>query len=110
MRLGKSGPDMTDNRDYNAPAADTVAALRREAERLEEDAIYSSKGHFNAEDTWVIHTIFRGHYLAQVKKALDAGTIAGPVEGDETFAKAFPQTYKFIVRLSGAYKQPGPRF
>ena len=56
-----------------------------------------------------IHTIFRGHYQAQVKKALDAGTIAGPVEGDETFAKAFPQTYKFILRLSGAYKQSGPR-
>lgn len=34
-----------------------ISVLRREAERLEEDAIYSSKGHFNAEDTWV-----RRHY------------------------------------------------
>lgn len=30
-----------------------ISALCREAERLEEDALYSSKGHFNAEDTWV---------------------------------------------------------
>jgi hypothetical protein len=30
-----------------------IAALRREAERLEEDSIYSSKEHFNAEDIWV---------------------------------------------------------
>ena len=34
-----------------------LAALRREAERIEEDATYSSKSHFNAEDTWV-----RRHY------------------------------------------------
>lgn len=30
-----------------------IAALHREAERIEEDAMYSCKGHFNAEDTWV---------------------------------------------------------
>lgn len=34
-----------------------IAALRHEAERVEEDATYSSKSHFNAEDTWV-----RRHY------------------------------------------------
>jgi hypothetical protein len=31
----------------------TIDAIRREAERLEEDAVYSSKGHFNAESTWM---------------------------------------------------------
>lgn len=29
-----------------------LAALRREAERLEEDSTYSSKSHFNAEQVW----------------------------------------------------------
>lgn len=30
-----------------------IAALCREAERIEEDATYSSKSHFNAEATWI---------------------------------------------------------
>lgn len=34
-----------------------IAALCREAERIEEDATYSSKSHFNAEGTWI-----RRHY------------------------------------------------
>lgn len=37
-----------------------VSALRREAERLEEDATYSSKGHFNAENTWVRRNYWLG--------------------------------------------------
>jgi hypothetical protein len=56
-----------------------------------------------------IQSIFRIHYQAQVKQAMEAGTISGPVEGDEAFAKAFPKTYKFFVRLSGEYKQSGPK-
>lgn len=37
-----------------------ISALCREAERLEEDALYSSKGHFNAEDTWVRRNYWLG--------------------------------------------------
>lgn len=51
-----------------------ISALRREAERLEEDTLYSSKGHFNAEDTWV-----RRHYWlgvpATVLGAVAAATL-----------------------------------
>lgn len=56
-----------------AAAADQgkISALRREAERLEEDATYSSKGHFNAEDTWV-----RRNYWLGVPATL-LGAIAG---------------------------------
>jgi hypothetical protein len=31
---------------------DKISAMRREAERIEEDATYSSKSHFNAEGIW----------------------------------------------------------
>lgn len=48
-----------------------ISALCREAERLEEDALYSSKGHFNAEDTWVR----RNYWLGVPATAL--GAIAG---------------------------------
>ena len=48
-----------------------ISALCREAERLEEDALYSSKGHFNAEDTWVR----RNYWLGMPTTAL--GAIAG---------------------------------
>lgn len=37
-----------------------IDALRREAERIEEDATYSSKSHFNAEDTWVCRHYWLG--------------------------------------------------
>ncbi len=43
----------------NEDSGDTekqLTALRREAERIEEDATYSSKGHFNVEDTWRVAT------------------------------------------------------
>jgi hypothetical protein len=39
--------------DQQVSEQDKIAALRREAERIEEDAMYSSKSHFNAEATWV---------------------------------------------------------
>lgn len=43
-----------------APGSDQalISALSRAAARIEEDATYSSKSHFNAEDTRV-----RRHYL-----------------------------------------------
>ena len=48
-----------------------ISALSREAARIEEDATYSSKSHFNAEDTWV-----RLHYFLGVPAAALAA-IAG---------------------------------
>ncbi len=57
-----------------------IAALCREAERLEEDATYSSKGHFNAEDTWVR----RNYWLGVPATALAA--IAGA-----TLIKSYPE-------------------
>lgn len=48
-----------------------ISALSREAERIEEDATYSSKSHFNAEDTWV-----HRHYLLGVPATVLAA-IAG---------------------------------
>lgn len=41
-------------------SVDKISAMRREAERLEEDATYSSKAHFNAEDTWVRRNYWLG--------------------------------------------------
>lgn len=46
-------------------------AMRREASRIEEDATYSSKAHFNAEDTWV-----KRHYFFGVPATL-LGAFAG---------------------------------
>jgi hypothetical protein len=37
--------------DLQAIDQNKISALRREAERIEEDATYSSKSHFNAEST-----------------------------------------------------------
>ena len=48
-----------------------LAALRCEAERIEEDATYSSKSHFNAEDTWV-----RRHYWLGIPSTILAA-VAG---------------------------------
>lgn len=48
-----------------------IGGLRREALRLEEDATYSSKAHFNTEETWL-----RRHYLLGVPATL-LGAIAG---------------------------------
>lgn len=48
-----------------------VTALRREAERIEEDAVYSSKSHFNAEQMWE-----RCHYWLRIL-AIVFAAIAG---------------------------------
>jgi hypothetical protein len=46
--------------EYSNSNKQVALALMREAERLEEDATYSSKGHFNAEDTWVRRNYWLG--------------------------------------------------
>lgn len=53
---------------------DRITALSREAKRLEEDATYSSKGHFNAEDTWVRRNYWLG-VPATVLAALAGATL-----------------------------------
>ncbi len=57
-----------------------ISALCREAERLEEDTLYSSKGHFNAEDTWVQ----RNYWLGV------PATVLGAVAG-ATLIKSLPE-------------------
>lgn len=46
-------------------------ALRKEAERIEEDSIHSAKGHFNAADIWR-----RRHYLLGIPATI-LGALAG---------------------------------
>lgn len=62
------------------PDQDKITALRREAERIEEDATYSSKGHFNTEDMWV-----RRNYLLGI-----SATVLGAVAG-ATLIKSQPE-------------------
>lgn len=72
-----------------------IAALRREAERLEEDATYSSKGHFNAEDTWVR----RNYWLGVPATAL--GVIAGAtlIKSQPEWASAFTLLASLLTGL-----------
>lgn len=62
-----------------------ISALRKEAERLEEDATYSSKGHFNAEDTWVC----RHYWLGIPATVLAAVAGATLVKSQPEWASAF---------------------
>ena len=40
------------NQIENMP--DKMVSLCKEAKRMEEDALYSSKGHFNDEEFWIV--------------------------------------------------------
>lgn len=62
-----------------------IDALRKEAERLEEDALYSSKGHFNAEDTWVL----RNYWLGVPATVLGAVAGATLIKSQPEWATAF---------------------
>jgi len=62
-----------------------ISALHREAERLEEDATYSSKGHFNAEDAWVK----RNYWLGVPATALAAVAGATLIKSQPELASAF---------------------
>ena len=68
---------------------DKISALRREAKRIEEDATYSSKGHFNAEDTWV-----RRNYWLGVP-----ATVLGAVAG-ATLIKSQPEWASVFTLLA----------
>lgn len=72
-----------------------IAALRREAERIEEDATYSSKSHFNAEDTWV-----RRHYwLGIPATALAAIAGAALIKSQPEWASAFTLLASLLTGL-----------
>ena len=72
-----------------------IAALRREAERLEEDATYSSKGHFNAEDTWVR----RNYWLRIPATALAAIAGATLIKSQSELASAFALLASLLTGL-----------
>lgn len=72
-----------------------IAALRREAERIEEDATYSSKSHFNAEDTWV-----RRHYwLGIPATALAAIAGAALIKSQPEWASALTLLASLLTGL-----------
>lgn len=72
-----------------------ISALRRETERLEEDAIYSSKGHFNAEDTWVHCNYWLG-VPATVLAAIAGATL---IKSQPEWASAFTLLASLLTGL-----------
>ncbi len=72
-----------------------IAALRREAERIEEDATYSSKSHFNAEDTWVR----RQYWLGIPATALAAIAGAALIKSHPEWASAFTLLASLLTGL-----------
>ena len=74
---------------------DNISALRREAERLEEDALYSSKGHFNAEDTWVR----RNYWLGVPATVLGAVAGATLIKSQPEWASAFTLLASLLTGL-----------
>jgi hypothetical protein len=74
---------------------DKISALRREAERLEEDALYSSKGHFNAEDTWVR----RNYWLGVPATVLGAIAGATLIKSQPEWATAFTLLASLLTGL-----------
>lgn len=72
-----------------------ILALQREAERLEEDAIYSSKGHFNAEDTWVR----RNYWLGVPATLLSAIAGATLVKSQPEWATGFTLLASLLTGL-----------
>jgi len=72
-----------------------IAALRREAERIEEDATYSSKSHFNAEDTWV----HRHYWLGIPATALAAIAGAALIKSQPEWASALTLLASLLTGL-----------
>ena len=80
-----------------APDSDQalISALSREAARIEEDATYSSKSHFNAEDTWVS----RHYWLGVPATALAAIAGAALVKSQPEWASAFTLVASLLTGL-----------
>lgn len=72
-----------------------IAALHREAARIEEDATYSSKSHFNAEDTWVL----RHYWLGVPATALAAIAGAALIKSQPEWASAFTLLASLLTGL-----------
>lgn len=72
-----------------------ILALSREAERIEEDATYSSKGHFNAEDTWVR----RNYYLGIPATVLGAVAGATLIKNQPELATVFTLLASLLTGL-----------
>ena len=72
-----------------------LLALCREAERLEEDATYSSEGHFNAKDTWVRRNYWRG-VPATVLGAVAGATL---IKSQPEWATAFTLLASLLTGL-----------
>lgn len=71
------------------------SALHREAERLEEDTLYSSKGHFNAEDSWVR----RNYWLGVPATILGAVAGATLIKNQPEWATAFTLLASLLTGL-----------
>ena len=88
---------MSEDRANQTAAVDQamIDALCREARRLEEDTLYSSKGHFNAEDTWV-----RRNYWLGIPATL-LGAIAGAtlIKSQPEWATAFTLLASLLTGL-----------
>ena len=76
-------------------SVELIAALRREAERLEEDATYSSKAHFNAEETWM----HRNYWLGVPATALGAVAGATLIKNQPEWASAFTLLASLLTGL-----------
>lgn len=72
-----------------------IDALRREAERIEEDTTYSSKSHFNAEDTWVC----RHYWLGIPATALAAIAGAALIKSQPEWASALTLLASLLTGL-----------
>ena len=72
-----------------------TSALCRAAEQQEEGAMYSSKGHFNAEDTWVQ----RNYWLGVPATALGAIAGAALVKSQPEWASAFTLLASLLTGL-----------
>jgi hypothetical protein len=60
------------NQIENMP--DKMVSLCKEAKRMEEDALYSSKGHFNDEEFWISYHYYLG-ILATIFAALSGSSL-----------------------------------
>ena len=78
-----------------APEQSMIAALRREAERIEEDATFSGKSHFNAEDTW----LHRNYWLGGTATALGAVAGATLIESQPEWAAALTLLASLLTGL-----------
>jgi len=79
----------------NNVAQPLILALEREAKRIEEDAMYSSKSHFNAENSWVCRHYWLG--IPATVLAAIAGTAL--IKSQPEWASAFTLLASLLTGL-----------